>query len=442
MKKKLLSLAMTVAMILVMTPAAHAATYEYPVDGGNLKFDPITGTITDCDFSVYSANIPEEIYGIPVTAIGDRAFEYCSKLASVTIPSTVTSIGCSAFRYCSNLTSVTIPSSVTSFEKDGGGWSSAFNGCSKLESITIPGSIKELPKGLFRSCKALKSVTLGEGVERIEYYVFYDCDSLEEIVLPDSVKEVAREAFYSCDELQTVTFGSGVNFIDKNAFSNCPRLEAMYFRGAAPGTGGSIANKYANGFMIYYPAGASGWGEPTWNGFIAKPYTPSGYEEPVPPTTPTPTPTPTPAVPSTGMATAIPTASTVLVDGVSVAFDAYNINGNNYFKLRDLAFILSGSQVQFEVSWDASANAIRMTSGASYTPVGGEMSSRGKINQVASPTASAVLLDGSSITLTAYNIGGNNYFKLRDIGSAFNFGVEWDGVQNMILIDTTKPYTA
>lgn len=139
---------------------------------------------------------------------------------------------------------------------------------------------------------------------------------------------------------------------------------------------------------------------------------------------------------------AIPTASAVLVDSVSVAFDAYNINGNNYFKLRDLAFILSGSQVQFEVSWDASANAIRMTSGASYTPVGGEMSSRGKINQVASPTASAVLLDGSSITLTAYNIGGNNYFKLRDIGSAFNFGVEWDGVQNMILIDTTKPYTA
>ena len=32
--------------------------------------------------------------------------------------------------------------------------------------------------------------------------------------------------------------------------------------------------------------------------------------------------------------TATTTTSSVLVDGKSVTFDAYNINGNNYFKLR------------------------------------------------------------------------------------------------------------
>ena len=49
--------------------------------------------------------------------------------------------------------------------------------------------------------------------------------------------------------------------------------------------------------------------------------------------------------------------------------------------------------------------------------------------------------DGAEVQLTAYNIGGNNYFKLRDIGAAFDFGVEWDGAQNSIVIDPTKSYT-
>ena len=54
-------------------------------------------------------------------------------------------------------------------------------------------------------------------------------------------------------------------------------------------------------------------------------------------------------------ATANPTASTVLVDGENVAFDAYNIADNNYFKLRDLAFTLSGTAKQFEVGWDGAS---------------------------------------------------------------------------------------
>ena len=50
--------------------------------------------------------------------------------------------------------------------------------------------------------------------------------------------------------------------------------------------------------------------------------------------------------------TATPTTSTVMVNGQAVAFEAYNIAGNNYFKLRDLAKVLSGTTKQFEVvSW-------------------------------------------------------------------------------------------
>ncbi len=68
-----------------------------------------------------------------------------------------------------------------------------------------------------------------------------------------------------------------------------------------------------------------------------------------------------------------PTVATILVDGTVRDFTAYEIKGNNYFKLRDLAFVLSGSAKQFEVTWEEDRQAINLTSGEEYTPIGGEM---------------------------------------------------------------------
>jgi len=138
---------------------------------------------------------------------------------------------------------------------------------------------------------------------------------------------------------------------------------------------------------------------------------------------------------------ASPTSSTVLVNGKNVAFDAYNIGGNNYFKLRDLASTLNGTPKQFEVGYDDTTKAITLTSGKPYTRVGGEMEGKDSGNREASPTSSRIYMDGKEVQFTAYNIGGNNYFKLRDIGEAFDFGVDWDQAAQTIRIDTSKGYT-
>ena len=142
------------------------------------------------------------------------------------------------------------------------------------------------------------------------------------------------------------------------------------------------------------------------------------------------------------VASAFPTASTVLVNGEGHEFDAYKINDNNYFKLRDLAYVLSGTKREFDVSWDSQNNAILLTSGKPYTRVGGELVGKGAGEKTPSPTSSRILLDGADVNFMAYNIENNNYFRLRDIGEAFDFGVDWDGVSNSIFIDTNKGYEA
>lgn len=139
--------------------------------------------------------------------------------------------------------------------------------------------------------------------------------------------------------------------------------------------------------------------------------------------------------------TAKPTSASVVVNGKPMAFEAYTINDNNYFKLRDLAMAVNGSGKQFAVSWDAGKNAINLISASAYTPVGGEMTVSGQSKTTTGklPT-SKIYKDGQEVQLTAYNIGGNNYFKLRDIAQAFNIGVTWDGKTKTIGIDTSINY--
>lgn len=144
-------------------------------------------------------------------------------------------------------------------------------------------------------------------------------------------------------------------------------------------------------------------------------------------------------------AVALPTVSRVFADGKELEFEAYNINGYNYFKLRDLAFALDGTPKRFNVEWDGDNDLVVISRGEPYRAVGGEMSGASGDSfigllvkaKIAVPGSSGIYLDGFEIEIPAFSIDGYNYFKLRDVGAIIGFGVDWVYEGDSIIVDTS-----
>ena len=134
-----------------------------------------------------------------------------------------------------------------------------------------------------------------------------------------------------------------------------------------------------------------------------------------------------------------PTDAKLLIDGKEIAFQAYKINDYNYFKLRDLAMAISGSDKQFEVEWDEAKKAIVLTTNTPYTVQGGELEIKDTGIQTGMANESIIYLDGQEVNMVAYEINNYNYFKLRT-GEALDFAVIWDAETNTIKIDTKQSY--
>lgn len=139
------------------------------------------------------------------------------------------------------------------------------------------------------------------------------------------------------------------------------------------------------------------------------------------------------------------TESAVVVNGKYVQITGFNINGSNYFKLRDVAASLSGTTGEFNVAWNEKANAIEIKKGFTYL---GEITddyyhySYTVQNAVAS--SSKIMVDGQIQAAKIYSIDNANYFQLRDLEKLVGFDVKFiseDG-NSKIEITTSNPANA
>ncbi len=126
--------------------------------------------------------------------------------------------------------------------------------------------------------------------------------------------------------------------------------------------------------------------------------------------------------------TAVLSPQKLTVDGKTVACEKYNIDGSNYFKLRDLAQLLNGTGSQFDVGWDETNKVVSVTTNHAYTtPNGHELEVGADKSATAVVSTQTIMIDGAVRSdLAVYNIGGSNFFKLREMGSALGFDVDYD----------------
>lgn len=140
--------------------------------------------------------------------------------------------------------------------------------------------------------------------------------------------------------------------------------------------------------------------------------------------------------------TATRTVFSVLVNGEPTSIEGYMVGGNSYLKLRDLAMILNVTEKQFDLGWDEANSIIILKPGKTYTPVGGELMRLNVTKTIiAKLSSSTILLNGKKSSLISFTSDGSNYYKLRDVSKAIDFGVTWDETKSTIKIDTRVGYS-
>ena len=131
---------------------------------------------------------------------------------------------------------------------------------------------------------------------------------------------------------------------------------------------------------------------------------------------------------------------TFKVNGKTVAPQAYNIDGYNYFKLRDVAYLLADTTAPFNVTWSASqSTVVNIVPGQKYQKVGGELSASTLTSLKVSASTFKVLMEGKTLPLRGYLINGNNYYSIADIAESVGFEAGWDNATRTVSITTPDP---
>lgn len=125
----------------------------------------------------------------------------------------------------------------------------------------------------------------------------------------------------------------------------------------------------------------------------------------------------------------------VKLNGKDVVIYGYIIDNYNYFKLRDVAAVLKDTEAKFGVEYkDAIAT---LTKGADYKVADTDQKEVKKVSK-GILTNDKVMVGDKALTATAYKIDNSNYYKLRDLGEALGFGVDFDKATNTVLLTSKE----
>ena len=183
------------------------ATFDYSTDSNPSPFQN-------------NSNIKSVIVSEGVTGIGERLFQYCDNLKTVSLPTTLTAIKKAAFlphidgyiyhQTLNGLTELKIPEHVTELGVN------AFAGTA-IKSVTVPSSVVTIGAMAFSECQYLETVRYSGKV--ISDRMFVRCTKLKNLTLTRNVKEIVGGCFNYCESLNQITYEGSLadwNAVKKN----------------------------------------------------------------------------------------------------------------------------------------------------------------------------------------------------------------------------------
>lgn len=198
--------------------------------------DDGTVTITGGNIVTPKLEIPAELEGKKVSAIGMNAFTGNNVITDLVIPEGVTTLYWYSFNTCRNLETVTLPDSLEFID----GW--AFERCSKLKTINVPANVTRINGGAFAQNSSMTSITCDPANKN---YVSVDgvlfTKDMKELVaypggiqggytVPATVNHIGDAAFYGALGLDSVTILGNLDFIGFEAFAECSKLTDVAIR--------------------------------------------------------------------------------------------------------------------------------------------------------------------------------------------------------------------
>ena len=257
--------------------------YTYTVEDGK-------ATVVGCQTSVSGhIAVPSTMGGYPVTTIGAKAFDGCTKLVRITLSEGITTIAENAFSNCPLLEEITLPDGFTTI---GAG---AFVNCGKLTKLHIPDTIAYIDGAAFDNWdilsyheygngkylgntenrylvfvgvkdKELTSCELHESTRIILDEAFFECVGLSNITIPDGVRTIGKNAFFRCTNLRKITIGSSVTTIGEKAFALCGGLTAVTVPDGVTAIGKEAFSSCNKMTDIVLPVSLTTLGEGAFNG--------------------------------------------------------------------------------------------------------------------------------------------------------------------------------
>ena len=267
--KRIISFAMSLALVLSMCPNVVALTNEWEVYPPEVEEYTLTQPeiLAQEDTSSYEVVDQGENYAKTVqwyiysnglleftgTGTVDTIYVlgHCDSVTRILVRNSITGISKGAFSRFSNVTEITLPfvgasrtaatvpnsnlgyifgyttgtSYISGYQFTLNGTYYAFNVPSKLKTVNVTDAT-QIGEYAFYGYENIETVNLNSAVTTIGQYAFYDASSLTHFAMPAAVTSIGKHAFYST-KVKEIRIPSGVEEILSYTFSCCRSLKKL-----------------------------------------------------------------------------------------------------------------------------------------------------------------------------------------------------------------------